>query len=136
MLTSVHLEASLVYRLMPESNYRVLIHSIVDSIRPESSRTLVLIHLVISIVTGEDAGNTFFLQGSDIIGRSGAEETVRLLGELTDIVQGKARSLEDVLGKDKRWLGSFTIVIAHNLKKKVPGSPSSILWHDPLNPPW
>jgi hypothetical protein len=34
-----------------------------------------------------------------------------------------------MLGKDKRWLGSFTIVIAHNLKK-VLRSPSSILWQD------
>jgi amyloid beta precursor protein binding protein 1 len=91
-----------------------------------------------SVVTGEDAGNNFFLQGSDSIGKSRAEETVRLLGELNDSVQGiaaKARSVEDVLEKDKKWLGSFTIVIAHNLEKKVLESLSSILWQDPLNPP-
>jgi hypothetical protein len=77
------------------------------------------------------AGNNFFLQGSDgSIGKSRAEETVLFLGKFTDSVQGNAKKarFEDVL-KDKRWLG-LTIVIAHNLEKKVLGSLSSILWHD------
>ena len=90
-----------------------------------------------STVKPEDAGNNFFLEGSDSIGKSRAEETARLLGELNDSVEGKAekRSLEDVLEKDKEWLGSFTIIIAHNLEKKAFTSLSTTLWQDSSNPP-
>jgi len=91
-----------------------------------------------SVVTPEDAGNNFFLEGPDSIGKSRAEETVRLLGELNDSVEGiaeKSKSLEDILEKDKEWLGNFTVVIAHNLGKKALDSLSAILWQDPLKPP-
>lgn len=90
-----------------------------------------------SVVTPEDAGNNFFLEGPDSIGKSRAEETVRLLGELNDSVEGKAEksSLEDMLEKDKEWLGFFTVVIAHNLGKKSLDSLSATLWQDPLKPP-
>ena len=87
-------------------------------------------------VTQEDAGNNFFLEGSDSIGKSRAEETVRLLGELNESVEGKAeksKSLDDVLDND--WLGSFTVVIVHNLEKKVLESLSAKLWQDPSHPP-
>ncbi|KAF5310187.1 hypothetical protein D9619_010598 [Psilocybe cf. subviscida] len=88
-------------------------------------------------VTGEDAGNNFFLEGSSSIGKSRAEEAVRLLGELNDGVEGKAdvRSLEEVLAKDKEWLSEFTIVIAHNLEAQILSQLSTYLWEDPTNPP-
>lgn len=88
-------------------------------------------------VTGEDAGNNFFLEGSSSIGKSRAEEAVRLLGELNDGVEGKAdvRSIEEVLAKDKEWLSEFTIVIAHNLEAQILSQLSTYLWGDPTNPP-
>ncbi len=85
----------------------------------------------------EDAGNNFFLDGSDSIGKSRAEEAVRLLGELNDSVEGKAdsRSLEEVLERDINWLADFTIIIAHNLEKKLLEKLSAFLWEDPTRPP-
>ena len=91
-----------------------------------------------STVTPEDAGNNFFLEGSDSIGKSRADETVRLLGELNDSVEGKAeksKTIEEVLKKDLKWLTSFSVVIVHNLDKKALESLSAILWQDPSNPP-
>jgi amyloid beta precursor protein binding protein 1 len=88
-------------------------------------------------VTPEDAGNNFFLEGSSSIGKSRAEEAVRLLGELNDGVEGKAdvRSLEEVLANDKEWLSDFTIVIAHNLEAVLLNQLASFLWEDSSNPP-
>ncbi|KIM43435.1 hypothetical protein M413DRAFT_18011 [Hebeloma cylindrosporum] len=88
-------------------------------------------------VTPEDAGNNFFLEGPSSIGKSRAEETVRLLVELNDGVEGKAemRSLEEVLAKDKEWLSDFTIVIAHNLEAVLLDQLASFLWEDTSNPP-
>ena len=43
-------------------------------------------------VTPEDAGNNFFLEGLKSVGKSRAEEAVRLLGELNDGVEGKANT--------------------------------------------
>lgn len=43
-------------------------------------------------VTPEDAGNNFFLEGLKSVGKSRAEEAVRLLGELNDDVEGKANT--------------------------------------------
>lgn len=42
------------------------------------------------LVTQEDAGNNFFLEGPDSIGKSRAQEAVRLLRELNDSVEGNA----------------------------------------------
>ncbi|KAF8908198.1 hypothetical protein CPB84DRAFT_1767560 [Gymnopilus junonius] len=83
-------------------------------------------------VTPEDAGNNFFLEGPSSIGKSRAEEAVRLLSELNDGVEGKAdlRSLEEVLEKDKEWLSEFTIVIAHNLEAALLDKLSGLLWED------
>jgi amyloid beta precursor protein binding protein 1 len=87
-------------------------------------------------VTPEDAGNNFFLEGPSSIGKSRAEEAVRLLCELNEGVEGKAdvRSLEEVLEKDKEWLSDFTIVIAHNLEAVLLDQLASFLWEDSSNP--
>ena len=90
-----------------------------------------------SKVTPEDAGNNFFLEGPSSIGKSRAEEAVRLLGELNEGVEGKAdvRNLEDILNKDKEWFGKFMIVITHNLEEGSLQRLSRLLWEDPTYPP-
>ena len=42
------------------------------------------------MATPEDAGNNFFLEGPDSVGKSRAEEEVRLLLELNESVEGVA----------------------------------------------
>jgi amyloid beta precursor protein binding protein 1 len=88
-------------------------------------------------VTPEDAGNNFFLEGPSSIGKSRAEEAVKLLGELNESVEGKAdvRSLEEVLANDKEWLSEFTIVIAHNLEAEPLEQLAALLWEDQSYPP-
>jgi amyloid beta precursor protein binding protein 1 len=88
-------------------------------------------------VTAEDAGNNFFLEGPSSIGKSRAEEAVKLLGELNESVEGKAdvRSLEEVLANDKEWLSEFTIVIAHNLEAEPLEQLAALLWEDQSYPP-
>jgi len=44
------------------------------------------------LVTNEDAGNNFFLEGLDSVGKKRAEEEVRLLNEMNDDVQGEANT--------------------------------------------
>ncbi|GAW00959.1 glycoside hydrolase family 71 protein [Lentinula edodes] len=67
-------------------------------------------------VTGADAGNNFFLDGSKSIGKSRAEEAVKGLMEMNDGVEGVAdvRDIDEVLKNDQGWLKSFNIVVAHN----------------------
>src|SRR6266576_4848249 len=77
-----------------------------------------------TIVTQEDAGNNFFLEGPESIGKSRAEEAVRLLSELNDNVDCKAdtRDIREILvaGKHaKEWLSQYTLVIVHNLEKNL-----------------
>lgn len=43
-------------------------------------------------VTPEDAGNNFFLEGLESVGKSRANEAVRLLNELNDGVEGAANT--------------------------------------------
>ena len=90
-----------------------------------------------SNVTPEDAGNNFFLEGPSSIGKSRAEEAVRLLGELNEGVVGKAdvRNLGDIFDKDREWFGKFTIVIAHNLEEVSLQRLSRLLWEDHTYPP-
>ena len=90
-----------------------------------------------SNVTPEDAGNNFFLEGPSSIGKSRAEEAVRLLGELNEGVEGKAdtRNLEDLLNQDKEWFGKFTIVLTHNLDEDSVQRLSQLLWEDRSYPP-
>ena len=92
-----------------------------------------------SIVTPEDAGNNFFLEGPESIGKSRAEESVRLLSELNEDVDGKAdtRDIREVLGageNTKEWLRQYTIVIVHNLEKDLLERLSRILWEDESMP--
>jgi amyloid beta precursor protein binding protein 1 len=87
-------------------------------------------------VSPEDAGNNFFLEGQSSIGKSRAEESVRLLAELNDSVESKADTsdLEDILEKDPSYLTSFTIVITHNLEPKLLDKLSTFLWSDSTHP--
>ncbi|KAH9476223.1 NEDD8-activating enzyme E1 regulatory subunit [Psilocybe cubensis] len=90
-------------------------------------------------VTPEDAGNNFFLDGLNSVGKSRAEEGVRLLLEMNDGVDGKAdtRSLEEVLDTPggKEWLGEFTLVIAVNLEKGPLERLAAVLWEEESFPP-
>jgi NEDD8-activating enzyme E1 regulatory subunit len=88
-------------------------------------------------VTPADAGNNFFLEADSSIGKSRAEEAVRLLLELNEGVDGVAdtRSIKDVLENDPAWISSFTLVIAHNLRTPELERLSTLLWSDVTNPP-
>jgi len=83
-----------------------------------------------NIVTPEDAGNNFFLEGPSSIGKSRAGEAVRLLAELNDSVEGVAdtRDLGYVLSAHPEWITEFTIVIAHNLEKGLLDKLAELLW--------
>lgn len=87
-------------------------------------------------VTPEDAGNNFFLEGPSSIGKSRAEEAVRLLAELNDGVEGKAdtSNLVEILESNPTYLTSFSLVIAHNLEPKLLQKLSTLLWADPAFP--
>lgn len=83
-------------------------------------------------VTPEDAGNNFFLEGHSSIGKSRAEEAVRLLAELNDGVESRAdtSNVEDILQMNPSYLTSFTLVIAHNLDPSLLENLSNLLWSD------
>lgn len=87
-------------------------------------------------VTPEDAGNNFFLEGQDSVGKWRAEEAVRLLLELNDGVTGEANTsdLAELLDKSPEYLTSFSIVIAHNLESSKLERLASLLWSDPSAP--
>ncbi|KAJ7100214.1 hypothetical protein B0H15DRAFT_819220 [Mycena belliarum] len=87
-------------------------------------------------VSPRDAGNNFFLEGDSSIGKSRAEEAVRLLAELNDGVEGKAdtSSLQDILDTKPEYLSSYTLVIAHNLEPKLLERLSTLLWADDTLP--
>ena len=89
-------------------------------------------------VSHADAGNNFFLEGFDSVGKNRATEAVRLLAELNDSVEGvaDARKLSNVLDTNPEWLATFTIVIAHNLDDGLLDRLSSVLWNDPACPPF
>ncbi|KAJ7185616.1 hypothetical protein C8R46DRAFT_1061219 [Mycena filopes] len=89
-----------------------------------------------AVVSARDAGNNFFLEGNSSIGKSRAEEAVRLLAELNDGVEGKAdtSSLEHILDTNPAYLASFTLVIAHNLEPKLLEKLSTLLWADDTLP--
>ncbi|KAF8625327.1 hypothetical protein AX17_006869 [Amanita inopinata Kibby_2008] len=93
-----------------------------------------------TIVTPQDAGNNFFLEGPYSIGKSRAEEAVRLLAELNEGVEGKAdiRDFKEILDMGQgtlEWLSGYTIVIAHNLEKGLLERLSKMLWEDETLPP-
>jgi amyloid beta precursor protein binding protein 1 len=83
-------------------------------------------------VTPEDAGNNFFLEGQSSIGKSRAQEAVRLLTELNDSVEGRAdtSNLEDILQNNPSYLTSFTLVITHNIHPVLLNRLSTLLWSD------
>ncbi|KAJ7065009.1 hypothetical protein C8F01DRAFT_1054604 [Mycena amicta] len=87
-------------------------------------------------VTARDAGNNFFLEGASSIGKSRAQEAVRLLLELNDGVEGKAdtSSLENILDSNPGYFSAFTLVIAHNLEPKLLERLSALLWEDDTLP--
>jgi hypothetical protein len=96
----------------------------------------ILDHLAVSPA---DAGNNFFLEGPSSIGKPRAVESVRLLSELNDSVEGKAdtRDLKEILDSPdggKEWLGSFQLVIAHNVEPSLLDKLSNILWEDERQP--
>ncbi|KAJ7269884.1 hypothetical protein C8J57DRAFT_1323830 [Mycena rebaudengoi] len=87
-------------------------------------------------VSPRDAGNNFFLEGDSSIGKSRAQEAVRLLAELNDGVEGKAdtSNLQHILDTDPGYLASYTVVIAHNLEPKLLERLSTLLWADDTLP--
>ncbi|KAJ7594896.1 hypothetical protein C8J56DRAFT_927884 [Mycena floridula] len=89
-------------------------------------------------VTPEDAGNNFFLEAQDSVGKNRAEEAVRLLGELNDGVQGIAdmRDTGSLLESSEgaEYFGSFTIIITHNLPNSLLEKLSKVLWDDERQP--
>jgi len=70
-------------------------------------------------VTGEDAGNNFFLT-SDTIGQSRGEVATRLLLEMNHEVRGESRqeSVEQVLDVDPDFFSTFSLVVACGLSEK------------------
>ncbi|KIJ56458.1 hypothetical protein M422DRAFT_239673 [Sphaerobolus stellatus SS14] len=89
-----------------------------------------------AVVTNEDAGNNFFLEGLDSVGKKKAEEEVRLLKEMNDDVQGEANisSLEDVLANIPEYLTSFNVIMAHNLNPILLKKLSDFLWSNKTGP--
>lgn len=87
-------------------------------------------------VTPEDAGNNFFLEGHDSVGKSRAEEAVRLLGELNDGVEGVANTanFEELLKKDPEYFTSFSLIIAHNIRRDLLDDLSKLLWSSQEHP--
>ncbi|EIN04669.1 hypothetical protein PUNSTDRAFT_128225 [Punctularia strigosozonata HHB-11173 SS5] len=83
-------------------------------------------------VAPADAGNNFFLDGQESIGKNRAQEAVPLLQELNDGVVGKAdtRDIKDILATEdgQRWLRDFTLVIAVNTEGETTKRLSQCLW--------
>ncbi|RPD52724.1 hypothetical protein L226DRAFT_480353 [Lentinus tigrinus ALCF2SS1-7] len=92
-----------------------------------------------AITSPADAGNNFFLNARQSIGKPRAQEAVPLLRELNDAVQGEAvlKDVSELLSTEqgKDWIGSFSLVIAHNLKKDSLEQLSALLWANPNGPP-
>ena len=90
-----------------------------------------------TITSPADAGNNFFLEGLDSVGKPRAAEAVRLLLELNEGVKGQAitdKSPEEILA-DPETLKGYTLIIAHNLDKPVLDRLSNLLWADVKSPP-
>ncbi|KAI0682387.1 hypothetical protein BC835DRAFT_1424486 [Cytidiella melzeri] len=86
-----------------------------------------------------DAGNNFFLNGHDSVGKPRALEAVPLLQELNDSVDGVAdtRELQTLLEtkEGQEWIKGFSLIIAHNLDAKTLDKLASMLWEGSTNPP-
>ncbi|KAH8109922.1 hypothetical protein DFH11DRAFT_841274 [Phellopilus nigrolimitatus] len=88
------------------------------------------------IVSQEDAGNNFFFDGPDSIGKPRAQEAVRLLRELNESVDGVSDT-HDLASRlaDTSYLASFSLVITHNLSNTLLVALSKLLWADATLPP-
>jgi NEDD8-activating enzyme E1 regulatory subunit len=101
-----------------------------------------------NITTPEDVGNNFFLE-VDSVGKQKAAEAARLLSELNDSVKSAAevavsfewrscvgtysmvmQDIADILEKKPEWLANYTLVITHNLPRKVVDKLATYLWSD------
>lgn len=91
------------------------------------------------ITTPADAGNNFFLNAHESIGKPRAQEAFPLLCELNDSVRGEAvvKDVSELLSSDqgRSWITSFSLIIAHNLETNTLRNLSQLLWSDILNPP-
>ncbi|RDX42032.1 hypothetical protein OH76DRAFT_1392460 [Lentinus brumalis] len=92
-----------------------------------------------TITSPADAGNNFFLNARSSIGKPRAQEAVPLLRELNDAVQGEAvlKDVSELLATEqgRDWIGSFSLVIAHNINKDILDELSTLLWANPNGPP-
>ncbi|KAI0666364.1 hypothetical protein C8Q78DRAFT_1059113 [Trametes maxima] len=92
-----------------------------------------------AITSPADAGNNFFLNARESIGKPRAQEAVPLLRELNESVQGEAvlKDVKELLATEqgKDWISGFSIVIAHNLDKPTLEELSTLLWSNPNGPP-
>lgn len=92
-----------------------------------------------AVTSPADAGNNFFLDGRNSIGKPRAAEAVPLLRELNESVEGVAdiRDLSTLLGTvdGREWLKSFSLVITHNLDSTTLDHLARLLWEDASNPP-
>lgn len=89
-----------------------------------------------ALVTPADAGNNFFLEGYESVGKNRATEGARLLSELNDGVEARTdtRSAKDIIA-DKEFVKAHTVVIAHNLEKPLLDELAAYLWEDIVGPP-
>lgn len=87
-----------------------------------------------ALTSPSDAGNNFFLRGSQSIGKPRAQEAVSLLQELNDSVRGYAdlRNIGHLLSED---LSRYSLVVAHNLPQNQLRRLSQLLWQDDHAPP-
>ncbi|KAI0746401.1 hypothetical protein C8Q80DRAFT_1174962 [Daedaleopsis nitida] len=92
-----------------------------------------------TVTTPADAGNNFFLNARDSVGKPRAQEAVPLLRELNEAVQGEpvVKDVSDLLATDqgKDWILGFSLVITHNLNKSTLQELSTLLWANPDGPP-
>jgi len=82
-------------------------------------------------LTGEDAGNNFFLD-PDCIGGSRGEVAMRLLLEMNHEVRGDCvqETLEQVLVSNRTFFSSFSLVICCGLQEKSLLTISKVLWEE------
>jgi len=82
-------------------------------------------------LTGEDAGNNFFLD-PDCIGGSRGEVAMRLLLEMNHEVCGDCvqETLEQVLVSNRTFFSSFSLVICCGLQEKSLLTISKVLWEE------
>ncbi|CCM05676.1 uncharacterized protein FIBRA_07906 [Fibroporia radiculosa] len=137
-------------RLWAASGQHALENSRILVLSSSATATAVLKNLVLpgighftildsAITTPADAGNNFFLSGLESVGKPRAQEAVQLLCELNESVEGEAvvKDISDLLQTEqgRAYVRSFSLVVAHNLRKDVLDGLSLLLWNDLSNPP-